>query len=247
MGVRDRREGLRPGSRITAVGRIVGGSIVLLGVLFVFLVLLGGAARPLAAQGLADFDYEDLAFRGVMLDVGYVIPSGVDATGSIGGRFDLGFLGPGVRVTLGFSRWSSQLDRGKVRRLEEQMEELIQAETGEQVTVDLGRITLSDAAILADAHFIWRVPLDIVTYAGGGGSAHIMRGGGASIQGTFIEDLLSQVRAGVNWHAGMEVPVLPRLNVVGETRYELVQTARYLQFRVGAQLTWGPTATGGSR
>jgi hypothetical protein len=36
-----------------------------------------GAAAPLEAQELADFDYENLAFRGLGFEVGYVWPSRV--------------------------------------------------------------------------------------------------------------------------------------------------------------------------
>lgn len=204
----------------------------------------GPMAQPLVAQGLAEFDYENLAPRGIMANVGWVRPGSVNPTGSIGARLDLGYLGPGVRVTTGFSQWSSTLRRSEVALLEEQLADLVEAQTGTRPEVDLGRITWSDVALNADAHVVWRVPGGLLTYAGAGGTAHIMRGGGTAIEGTFVQDLLNTIRAGANLHGGVEVPLGERFRVVGEGRLELVQSVTYAQVRAGLQYTWGPTAPG---
>ncbi|MEX2529788.1 MAG: hypothetical protein WD960_03360 [Gemmatimonadota bacterium] len=231
------------------VAALVGGAVVLLAVFFVILMLLG--ARPLAAQGLADFDYENLSFRGVSADVGLVVPSArIEGTQSFGGRVDLGFLGPGVRVTAGFNRWSSYLTREEVGALEAQLERLIdeQAQPGSpSASVDLGRISWADFAINTDAHMMWSLPGGLTSYAGMGATAHIMQGGGAVIEDTFVEDLLSSIRAGVNAHAGVEVPVHRRLRLVGEARYEILEDLNYLQLRVGGQVMFGAWAGGAAR
>ena len=39
-----------------------------------------------AAQELTDFDYENLTFRGIGVDVGYIFPNRVDATAVVGVR-----------------------------------------------------------------------------------------------------------------------------------------------------------------
>jgi hypothetical protein len=237
-----RRPDERPlGPGLLGVAWVVGGAVILLAVLFALLLM---GARPAAAQGLADFDYENLSFRGVMLEGGRVFPSGVEPAASFGFRADLGFLGPGVRVTAGLSRWSSSLRRSEVRALEERVEDLVQQETGSRPTVNLGRITLSDVALSSDAHMVWRVPPGFLTYAGAGGSAHVLRGGGTAIEDTFIQDLLNSVRAGVNVHAGVEVPLARQFRVVGETRYEFLQSFSYLQVRIGGQFMWGGWASG---
>ena len=222
------------------VPALVGGAVVLLAVLFAVLLILLGA-RPAQAQELADYDYENLYLRGVMLDVGYMTASRVESTATFGGRVDLGLLGPGVRVTAGFNRWSSFLVGSEVRRLEERLEELIYEQTDGEVDIpiDLGRISWSDVALHADAHVMWAIPFGMFTYAGLGGSAHFLRGGGEAIRGTFVEDLLDSVRAGLNVHAGLEVPLHQRFVVVGETRFEFLENLRYLQFRVGGQLNIG--------
>jgi hypothetical protein len=239
MGILDRSRRRRPegapdGKGAPGIPALVGGAVVLLGVLFAVLFILLGA-RPAAAQSLADYDYENLSFQGVMLDVGYMSGTRVESTATFGGRVDLGLLGPGVRVTLGFNRWSSFLVRSEVRRLEVKLEELIEEQTGMFVPVNLGDISWSDVAIHGDAHVMWEVPFGVFTYAGFGGSAHILRGGGDAIEGTFVEDLLNSIRAGVNAHAGLEVPVHPRFRVVGEARFEVLENLRYGQLRLGGQ------------
>lgn len=250
MGLLDRSRRRRPeragggaggtGPGGVGIAGLVGGAVVLLGVLFAVLFILLGA-RPAAAQTLADYDYENLSFQGVMLDVGYLNGSRVESTATFGGRVDLGLLGPGVRVTVGFNRWSSFLVRSEVRRLEQRLEELIfeQSDGEVDVAVNLGDISWSDVAIHGDMHVMWEVPFGVFTYAGLGASAHILRGGGSAIRGTFVEDLLDSIRAGLNVHGGVEVPVHPRFRVVGETRFEVLENLRYAQVRLGGQFHVG--------
>lgn len=237
-GASDERRG-GPADGGIGVPALVGGGVVLLAVLFAVVLLLL-AARPAEGQDLADFDYENLSFRGVMLDVGYMAASRVESTSTFGARVDLGLLGPGVRVTAGFNRWSSFLDASEVGRLEQRLEALIFQQSGEAVDVDLGDISWSDVAIHADAHLLWSLPLGLFSYAGLGASAHVLRGGGAAIDDTFVEDLLNSIRAGINVHAGLEYPIHPRFHVVTEGRFELLENLRYLQIRLGGQFNFGP-------
>jgi hypothetical protein len=237
-----RKDARRPDERPSRLGFqgvvwAIGGGVLLLVLLFVFLLLLG--ARPLSAQGLAEFDYENLALRGVMVEAGGVFPDRVDASRSFGLRADLGFLGPGVRVTAGVSRWSSSLGAGEVRALEERIEDLMEVPEEARPSLDLAPISLSDVALSGDVHFMWRVPFGVLTYVGGGATAHVFRGGGAAIEDTLLQDLLSTVRAGANLHAGMEVVLTRQMRLVGEARYELVQDFSYAHLRAGVQVLWG--------
>ena len=219
----------------TAGLRLIGAAVV---------AMLLSSPLQARAQGLANFDYEDLSLRGLMLDVGYMSASKVDDTQTFGARLDLGFLGPGVRVTAGLNHWSSELSGREIGELETQLEELIFQQTGEASEVFLGTIDWADLALNGDVHFLWRVPLGVLTYAGLGASAHVLRGSGAAIQDTFVDDLLDSVRAGLNVHAGLEVPLHPRFRLVGETRYELLDDLSYLQFKVGGQFMFVPPAPG---
>ena len=219
--------------------------------LLLTLGLLFGASLPApgAAQELADFDYEHLSFRGVGLEAGYINPSRVEPTMSFGVRTDLGYLGPGVRIVTGISHWSSSLRRSEVENLEERLVALMQEqdEGGDEVTVDLGEVTWSDVAVSVDAHMVWSVRGGFLTYAGLGATAHVMSGGGAAVEGTFVEDLLNSVRAGVNAHGGIEIPLHRRFRVYGSTRFELLENLNYLEFRVGGQIHWGDVADGEAR
>ena len=75
--------------------------------LFGFLMLTSVSAAQ--AQTLADYDYENLTFRGFGFDYGYIWPNKVESTDQYSVRLDLGFLGPAVRIATTLSYWSSAL------------------------------------------------------------------------------------------------------------------------------------------
>jgi len=195
-----------------------------------------------SAQQLDEFDYENLQFRGVGLEVGYIVPNRVDATPVFGGRVDLGYLGPGFRVVPTISYWSSSFERSEVAGFENQLETLINRETGDSVDVDLGTITWRDFSLGLDGQYVWSVPsLGILTFAGLGMTAHILNGEGEAIRDTFIEDLLDSMSAGVNLHVGVEVPMSERTRLYAQTKYEVMSDLRYLDLRIGGQIMMGPS------
>lgn len=196
------------------------------------------------AQELADYDYENLGFRGVGLHGGYIFPSSVKETYTVGASMDLGYLGPGLRVVPSITYWDSELEADEVAQLERRLEDLIVRQGGSLTQpIDLGTITWSDLALTLDSHFVWSIPYGFLGYAGGGASAHLMNGGG-SIADTFIDDLLDSIRAGFNLHAGIEVPVHDRVRLHSGARYELLGDLRYLELRVGARLFLGEPVSG---
>src|SRR5688572_24540262 len=169
-------------------------------------------AAPVRAQDLADFDYENLAFRGIGFEFGYLWPDKVAPTPSYGLRMDLGYLGPGLRITPSMTFWSSEMKRVEVARLEDRLEILIarQQPGSPPPVVTLDPIDWSDLALALDAAVVWQVPYGFLTFAGAGAAVHFLNGSGEAIAGTFIEDLLDSVSAGLGLHAGVEYPVLPR-------------------------------------
>lgn len=196
--------------------------------------------QPAAAQDLADFDYENLSFRGVGFEWGYIYPSRVEETQSYGMRIDLGYLGPGLRIVPSVTYWSSPFKDSEVAKLERSLEGLISEQIdGPPIPVDLGQITWTDVAVGVDAQVVWRVPFGILTHAGLGGSIHILNGDGAAINGTFVEDLLDSVTPGGNLHLGLEYPLHERLRIQSQGRYEVLGDLRYFQIRVGAQFMIG--------
>lgn len=211
------------------------------------LALMACTASAADAQELADYDYEHLSFRGVALEGGYMMPDLVEPTYSATARLDLGFLGPGLRITPFVTYWESELERSEVAKLEEQVRRLIQTQDPDPGTpsVDLGRIDWSDVVVGVDGHVVFNVPFGFLTWVGAGGAAHILNGRGAAINDTFVEDLLDSVRAGINFHLGLERPLGDRLRVFSSGRLELLEDLQYFEVRLGGEITFGHDADPG--
>jgi len=208
------------------------------------LALLPGQAW---GQNLADFDYEYLSFRGFSLEGGYLWPTRVDPTYSVGIRMDLGYLGPGLRIVPGISYWSSTMKEGEVADLERNIRDLVLDPFSSVEPPDLGEIEWSDLALSLDGQFVWSIPFDLLSFVGAGLTAHIMNGDGTAISGTFVEDLLDSVAAGINFHAGLEYPMSDLFRLYSVGRYEILEDLRYLEFRVGGQIMVGQSASGEGR
>jgi hypothetical protein len=201
-----------------------------------------------SGQDLADLDYEHLAFRGLGFDWGYLWPTRVDRTGSVGMRLDMGYAGPGLRIMPSVTYWSSPLGQGEITELEDRIGALIADQTGGPApALDLGSIEWRDVAIGVDAHVVWDSLFDVLTYGGLGVTAHILDGDGNAIAGTFIDDLLDTVTAGFNLHLGAEYPVTDRFRIYTLGKYEVLSDIQYFTARVGWQIMTGPPAPGEER
>jgi opacity protein-like surface antigen len=194
-------------------------------------------AVPLAgrAQTLADYDYDELSFRGIGLDWGLVWPNKAEATDAWGLRIDLGFLGPAVRVVPSITYWSSEMKRSELGRLADALNEL-PALRDEGVVIDaddLGTVDWTDLALSIDVHGVFTIPGNVITYGGAGLGLHALNGRGESIDDTFVEDLLDTVAAGFAFMAGAEYEPTRHLRLYGEARYALASDIRYPQLRFG--------------
>ena len=202
----------------------------------------------LSGQELADFDYENLSFRGLAPEWGYMWPTRVEGTQSVGVRMDLGYLGPGLRIVPSVTYWKSTFKAAEVRELEERVESLITSQTdGPPPTVDLGVIDWSDVSLVVDAQVVWRVPYGVLTFLGIGAGTHLLNGSGAAIDGTFVEDLLDSITTGFNIHAGLEYPLADRFRLYGQARYEALGDLQYSSLRFGGQFMFGTPAPGEER
>ena len=214
------------------------------------LALAVALAAPAAAAGqdLADYDYENLGFRGAALQWGWMVPTRVEPTPSLGVRMDLGYLGPGLRLTPTLTWWSSPMEADEVGELETRLASLIDRETpGDPPSVDLGTIDWTDLALGLDAHVVWDVRYGFLTFAGLGTSVHFLNGSGDAVEDTFIEDLLDTITAGFNVHAGVEYPVVDRFRLLAQARYELMEDLRWFEVRLGGQLMVSPPGAGEER
>jgi opacity protein-like surface antigen len=193
-----------------------------------FLVLAPAAA---SAQTLADYDYENLSFRGIGVDYGWVWPNKVEPAHTWGLRLDLGFLGPAVRIAPSVTYWSSRMKRSELERFAHQLRQL----PGVSIDADdLGVIDWGDLAFSVDAQGVFTVPGNVILFAGGGIGIHALNGSGSAVDDTFIEDLLDTVAAGFAVMAGAEYEPIRHLRVYGEGRYALTSDVRYPQVRIGA-------------
>ena len=213
------------------------------------IVVTSMARREARAQDLADYDYENLSFRGISFDAGYLYADNVENTGTLGVRFDLGFLGPGFRLMPGVTYWASPMARSEVDQFQDRLGMLSQTQGG---TVppggfDLGVIERSDIVVSLDGHYVWAVPLNLFFSTGVGLSAHFLNGSGPAIDDTFVEDLLDSVSAGFNLHAGLEYPIGDRVRIHGGSKVEVLGDLNYVELRGGLTFLWGGLVQGEDR
>lgn len=170
------------------------------------LALLLLAVRPsgrLAAQGvLNQFSYENLRLSAIQVDVGVLGAS--ELTGAtVGGiRVDYGRIAPKVRLLLGLSYFRSQFANEARNRFERRLDSIVNPSTPD--TINLGRISLSDIVGDVDFQFVFPQGHGISAYLGTGVSIHVRNGSGAAINGTFVEDALDVITAGLNGTMGFE-------------------------------------------
>jgi len=201
------------------------------------------------AQDLADYDYENLSFRGISFDVGYLYADNVEDTRTLGVRFDLGFLGPGFRIMPGVTYWESTLARIEVERFEARLGTLT-ANQGGTIPAggfNLGDIDRKDIVLGLDGHYVWAVPLNLFFSTGVGLSAHFLNGSGPAVNDTFVEDLLESVSAGFNLHAALEFPIADRIRIHGGSKVEILGDLNYVEFRGGLTFIWGELVQGEER
>lgn len=209
------------------------------------LVLLLLPARA-AAQGLADYDYENLQFRGLGVEFGRVWPTETRPAFSFGVRADMGYVGPNVRIIPSARFWSSSLRDSEVNRLADQIIRICEKQPGATcpTSLDLGEVQRSDLELAADAHYVFDLTAPVRPYAGAGLSLHLLNGRGEFINGTFVEDLLDTVVPGFDVIGGFDMPVAPSLKLLTEARVTLTSDVQFVNVVVGGSWTL-PAGTGG--
>ena len=162
----------------------------------------------LSAQGvLNQFSYDELRLSGIQLDVGVLGAS--ELTGAtVGGlRIDYGRIAPRVRLLLGLSYFRSQFDQNAQRRFEQRLDSIVNP--GSPDSIDLGRIRLADIIGDVDFQYVFPQGHGINAYIGVGVSMHARNGSGPAINGTFVEDALDVITAGLNGTMGFEFNLSP--------------------------------------
>jgi hypothetical protein len=151
---------------------------------------------------LNQFSYDNLRLSGIQLDAGLLGAS--DLIGStVGGlRIDYGRIAPKVRLLLGVSYFHSRFDQQALQRFERRLDSIVNPGTPD--SINLGRISLSDVVGDIDFQFVFPQGHGITAYLGTGVSIHVRNGSGPAINGTFMEDALDVITAGLNGTMGFE-------------------------------------------
>ena len=173
------------------------------------------------------------------LDITRIWPNKVAATENFGLRFDLGFLGPGVRVVPSIGYWSSELKTRELQRFADQLNRLpaLQARNITIAASELGTIEWSDLSLGVDLHIVWTTPvLNAFTYAGAGLQLHALNGKGTAVQETFVEDLLDSNTAGAALMGGIEFQPLRSLRIFSEARFTILNDIRYPGLKLGGMI-----------
>jgi hypothetical protein len=197
------------------------------------LLLAVSPSARLPAQGvLNQFSYDNLRFSGIQLDVGVL--GATELTGAtVGGlRVDYGRIAPRVRLLLGLSYFRSQFDQQARRRFEQRLDSIIIDPSGDD-SINVGRIALSDIVGDVDFQFVFPQGHGITAYLGAGVSIHARNGSGAAINGTFVEDALDVITAGLNGTMGFEFNLSPAWRFTIDGRGVLSSGLKTASLRTG--------------
>ncbi len=197
--------------------------------------ILSLGAAPAVAQGLAEYDYENLRLRGVGGELFYVSPNDADATVGFGARLDLGFLGPRIRVVPRFAFWNSELQEAELDSLATRLEDLVEEQNPGQPrpTIDLGTVDREAVIFGTDLHWLPLVEQPVRPYLGVGAELYVLNGAGEAIEGTFVEDGLDLITAGISGVGGLEFDLRRGIALYGEVRGSLVADVSSVALTVG--------------
>lgn len=163
----------------------------------------------LSAQGaLNQFSYDNLRFSAIQFDFGILGASQLTGTVVGGVRVDFGRIAPKVRMLLGLSYFRSQFDQESRTRFEQRLRSIVIDPSGDD-TIRVGRIFWSDVIGDVDFQFVFPQGSAATAYVGTGISLQLRNGSGRAIDGTFVEDALDDITAGVNATLGAEFNLGP--------------------------------------
>lgn len=166
--------------------------------------MLALTARPgrLVAQ-FEQFSSENLRLKAVGVDIGEM--SGTNIRGTVIGavRFDVGMVAPRVRTQLGLSYFRADMSSSALHHFEERLKSVVIDPSADD-TIRLGPIVWSDLTADLDLQYLLPLGHAVLGYTGLGFSVHLRNGSGDAIRGTFVEDALDGITAGLNATFGVE-------------------------------------------
>src|SRR5438046_8746850 len=171
------------------------------------IAMLLSASPPvrLSAQGfLSRFSYDNLKPSALQLDLGPVGGNNIRGTLTGGLRLDYGLIGSRSRLLFGLSYFKADFSSAARARFEQRLRSVVIDPTADD-TIRLGRITWSDVTGDVDLQYVIPQGRAVTTYLGIGLGAHIRHGSGPAIDGTFVQDALNSITAGLNGTIGTEL------------------------------------------
>jgi len=186
-----------------------------------------------AAQGFLDqFSYEGLGFSGIGFEFGGLASDRLtsELTGAV--RIDYGRIHPQVRVLIGASYFKGDFNASEISEFEDGLERVVRNQPP-GFNIDMGTITWSDIEASVDLQYVLEASRRFTNYIGAGFSAHLRNGTGTAIDGTFVEDALDTIDAGLNLSVGTAFELVPQLQFTLDLRGGLASELRSVSARAG--------------
>ncbi|HKW42383.1 MAG TPA: hypothetical protein VJN39_14130 [Gemmatimonadales bacterium] len=198
----------------------------------------------LAGQGLlSQFSYENLKPSALQLDIGPLGGNNIRGTLTGGLRLDYGVIAPHVRLLLGASYYKADFSDAARTRFEQRIKSVV-IDPSRDDTIRLGRITWSDVTGDLDLQYVLPQGHSVTAYMGIGLGAHIRHGSGPAINGTFVQDALNEITAGLNGTLGAEFGA-KRWRITLDGRGVLSSGVSTVSLRTGVMYRWGGMGDGG--
>ena len=158
-----------------------------------------------AQRPLDRFTYDNLGFHGIWPEIGILTSNRLEGTVSYGVRVDVGPFAPRLRTLVGISYFRSDFKSQEISEFENALRGVVSDPTND-FDIDLGGIRWSDIALELDLQYMLLPPgARYNPYLGAGAGMHLRNGSGQAINGTFVEDALDMLGAGVSATAGVDV------------------------------------------
>lgn len=196
------------------------------------LILLCAPQATAAQSFLEQFSYDGLRFSGIGVDAARVWSDRLSPEWSGGLRVDYGLVAPRVRVMLGASYFKGQLNDSEVADFEASLRRVVTDPTGD-ATVNVGQIDWATLEANVDLHYLFPSTGRLLAYTGLGLGVQLWNGSGAAIDGTFVEDALDTIVAGLSASAGLEIALTSSVFATMEGRGGLTSELRTASLRLG--------------
>jgi len=199
------------------------------------LILITRPPERLSAQ-FEQFSSENLRLRAVGVDFGVLSGTNIRGTVSGAARFDIGLVTPSVRVLLGASYFRASVSNTALNRFEQRLQSVVIDPSGDDI-ISLGQIAWSDFTADLDLQYMLPQGRTVAAYTGLGLSVHTRNGSGPAIRGTFVEDALDGITAGLNATLGAEFGA-GRWRVALDGRGVLASGLSTVGISVGLRYRW---------